>query len=154
MKRRTTTVAKSINQVILMGRLTRDPEMRTTTTGKSIASFSIAVDRGGEGDQTDFFDVTAWEKLGELVNQYLSKGRRCLVQGRLRQDSWDDKDTGKKRSKVEVVATDVTFLDGPSDNQSQGSSAPAPRSNAPSKSKDTVIEDIDDKPIDLSEIPF
>jgi single-strand DNA-binding protein len=154
MKRRTTTVAKSINQVILMGRLTRDPEMRTTTTGKSIASFSIAVDRGGEGDQTDFFDVTAWEKLGELVNQYLSKGRRCLVQGRLRQDSWDDKDTGKKRSKVEVVATDVTFLDGPNDSQGQGSSAPAPRSNAPSKSKDTVIEDIDDKPIDLSEIPF
>ncbi len=149
-------MAKSINQVILMGRLTRDPEMRTTTTGKTIASFSIAVDRGGEGDQTDFFDVTAWEKLGELVNQYLSKGRRCLVQGRLRQDSWDDKDTGKKRSKVEVVATDVTFLDGPNDGQGQsGSGAPAPRSAAPaSKSKDTVIEDIDDKPIDLSEIPF
>ena len=148
-------MAKSINQVILMGRLTRDPEMRTTTTGKSIASFSIAVDRGGEGDQTDFFDVTAWEKLGELVNQYLSKGRRCLVQGRLRQDSWDDKETGKKRSKVEVVATDVTFLDGPNDGQGgQGGSAPAPRSNAPSKSKDTVIDDIDDKPIDLSEIPF
>ncbi len=149
-------MAKSINQVILMGRLTRDPEMRTTTTGKSIASFSIAVDRGGEGDQTDFFDVTAWEKLGELVNQYLSKGRRCLVQGRLRQDSWDDKETGKKRSKVEVVATDVTFLDGPNDGQGQsGSGAPAPRSNAPAgKSKDTVIEDIDDKPIDLSEIPF
>lgn len=148
-------MAKSINQVILMGRLTRDPEMRTTTTGKSIASFSIAVDRGGEGDQTDFFDVTAWEKLGELVNQYLSKGRRCLVQGRLRQDSWDDKETGKKRSKVEVVATDVTFLDGPNDGQGgQGGSAPAPRSNAPTKSKDTVIDDIDDKPIDLSEIPF
>ena len=148
-------MAKSINQVILMGRLTRDPEMRTTTTGKSIASFSIAVDRGGEGDQTDFFDVTAWEKLGELVNQYLSKGRRCLVQGRLRQDSWDDKETGKKRSKVEVVATDVTFLDGPNDGQGgQGGSAPAPRSNAPSKSKDTVIDDIDDKPIDLSVIPF
>lgn len=147
-------MAKSINQVILMGRLTRDPEMRTTTTGKSIASFSIAVDRGGEGDQTDFFDVTAWEKLGELVNQYLSKGRRCLVQGRLRQDSWDDKETGKKRSRVEVVATDVTFLDGPNDGQgqSQGSSAPRPASS--NKSKDTVIEDIDDKPIDLSEIPF
>ena len=148
-------MAKSINQVILMGRLTRDPEMRTTTTGKSIASFSIAVDRGGEGDQTDFFDVTAWEKLGELVNQYLSKGRRCLVQGRLRQDSWDDKETGTKRSKVEVVATDVTFLDGPNDGQGgQGGSAPAPRSSAPAKSKDTVIDDIDDKPIDLSEIPF
>lgn len=66
-------MARSINQVILMGRLTRDPEMRTTTTGKTIASFSIAVDRAGQDDQADFFDVTAWEKLGELVNQYLSK---------------------------------------------------------------------------------
>lgn len=146
-------MAKSINQVILMGRLTRDPEMRTTTTGKSIASFSIAVDRGGQDDQADFFDVTAWEKLGELVNQYLSKGRRCLVQGRLRQDSWDDKETGKKRSRVEVVATDVTFLDGPSgDNGGQG--VPSQGPSAPRKSNDVAPSDIDDKPIDLSEIPF
>ena len=134
-----------------MGRLTRDPEQRTTTTGKTIANFSIAVDRGGQDDSADFFEVTAWEKLGELVMQYLGKGRRVLVQGRLRQDSWDDKETGKKRSRVEVTATDVTFLDGPS-----GDSAPAaPRSSAPNKkSDDVVIEDIDDKPIDLSEIPF
>jgi len=153
---RSETMAKSINQVIIMGRLTRDPEMRTTTTGKSIASFSLAVDRGGQDDQADFFDITAWEKLGELVNQYLSKGRRCLVQGRLRQDSWDDKDTGKKRSKVEIVATDVTFLDGPSgDGGGQsGSSAPASSSSAPQKNKDVTVQDIDDKPIDLSEIPF
>lgn len=147
-------MAKSINQVILMGRLTRDPEQRTTTTGKTITSFSIAVDRGGQEDQADFFDVTAWEKLGELVSQYLSKGRRCLVQGRLRQDSWDDKETGKKRSKVEVVATDVTFLDGPQgDGGSDGGGSSAPRP-ARKKSDDVVIEDIDDKPIDLSEIPF
>lgn len=146
-------MAKSINQVILMGRLTRDPEVRTTNSGKTITSFSIAVDRGGQEDQADFFDVTAWEKLGELVNQYLSKGRRCLVQGRLRQDSWDDKETGKKRTRVEVVATDVTFLDGPS---GDGGSAPAPRSNGggSKRNDDVVIEDIDDKPIDLSEIPF
>ena len=150
-------MAKSINQVILMGRLTRDPEMRTTTTGKSIASFSLAVDRGGQDDQADFFDVTAWEKLGELVNQYLSKGRRCLVQGRLRQDSWDDKETGKKRSKVEIVATDVTFLDGPngdSGSSTSASTAAVPAATEKKKSKDVVIEDIDDKPIDLSEIPF
>jgi single-strand DNA-binding protein len=150
-------MAKSINQVILMGRLTRDPEVRTTTTGKTIASFSLAVDRGGQDDATDFFEITAWEKLGELVSQYLSKGRRCLVQGRLRQDSWDDKETGKKRSKVEVVATDVTFLDGPSgdnggaSNYSNGSNS---QTNNKKKSDDVVIEDIDDKPIDLSEIPF
>jgi single-strand DNA-binding protein len=147
-------MAKSINQVILMGRLTRDPEQRTTSGGKTIASFSIAVDRGGDSDAADFFEVTAWEKLGDLVIQYLGKGRRVLVQGRLRQDSWDDKETGKKRSRVEVTATDVTFLDGPSDGQGGGSSAPRSASSAPSKSEDVVIEDIDDKPIDLSEIPF
>lgn len=147
-------MAKSINQVILMGRLTRDPEMRTTTTGKSIASFSIAVDRTGQDDQADFFDVTAWEKLGELVNQYLSKGRRCLVQGRLRQDSWDDKETGKRRTRVEVVATDVTFLDGPSGDS--GAPTGSSQNSAPQQrqSKDVAPSDIDDKPIDLSEIPF
>lgn len=145
-------MAKSINQVILMGRLTRDPEQRTTTTGKTIVSFSIAVDRVGQDDTADFFNVTAWEKLGELVMQYLAKGRRVLVQGRLRQDSWDDKETGKKRSTVEVTATDVTFLDGPSDGAGAGQSS-APRSSS-KKTEDIVIEDIDDKPIDLSEIPF
>jgi single-strand DNA-binding protein len=147
-------MARSINQVILMGRLTRDPEQRTTSTGKTIASFSIAVDRGGDSDTADFFEVTAWEKLGDLVIQYLAKGRRVLVQGRLRQDSWDDKETGKKRSRVEVTATDVTFLDGPSDGAGSSSSQPAGPSNAAQKNDDVVIEDIDDKPIDLSEIPF
>jgi single-strand DNA-binding protein len=144
-------MARGINQVILMGRLTRDPEMRTTPSGKSVCSFSLAVDRQGQDDQADFFDVSAWEKTGELVNQYLSKGRRCLVQGRLRQDSWDDKETGKKRSRVEVVAFDVTFLDGPGGDgaSQQGQSAPAA-----SRTKDVAPADIDDKPIDLSEIPF
>lgn len=146
-------MARGINQVILMGRLTRDPETRTTPSGKTVTSFSLAVDRQGADDQADFFDVVAWEKTGELVAQYLTKGRRALVQGRLRQDSWDDKETGKKRSKVEVIAFDVTFLDGPSGDNggSAASSAPAASSK---KSEDVVIEDIDDKPIDLSEIPF
>lgn len=142
-------MAKSINQVILMGRLTADPEQRTTTTGKTVASFSIAVDRAGQDDSADFFNVTAWEKLGDLVVKYIGKGRRVLVQGRLRQDSWDDKETGKKRSRVEVVATDVTFLDGPN----EGQSAPASKTSV-EKTEDVVIEDVDDKPIDLSEIPF
>lgn len=146
-------MARGINQVILMGRLTRDPEQRTTTTGKSVTSFSLAVDRQGQDDQADFFDITAWEKTGELVAQYLSKGRRCLVQGRLRQDSWDDKETGKKRSRVEVTAFDVTFLDGPNDGQGGGANASREKSSQ-NKNNDVVIEDIDDKPIDLSEIPF
>ena len=140
-------MARSINQTILLGRLTRDPEQRTTPSGRTVVSFSIAVDRTGQDDQADFFNVTAWEKLGELVMQYLSKGRRVLVQGRLRQDSWEDKETGKRQSRIEVVATDVTFLDSPSGN---GSGASAPKDDT----KEEVVTEIDDKPIDLSEIPF
>lgn len=150
-------MSKSINQVILMGNLTRDPELKTTPSGQSVCSFSLAINRswqdqsGQQQDAVDYFDVTAWGKLGELVNQYLSKGRKCLVMGRLSQRSWEQE--GQKRSKVEVVASDVTFLDG-----GGGSSAPTSSQGATtkksSKQEDTAIEDIDDKPIDLSEIPF
>lgn len=147
-------MARGINQVILMGRLTRDPETRTTPSGKTVTTFGLAVDRGGQDDQADFFDITAWEKTGELVAQYLGKGRRVLIQGRLRFDSWDDKETGKKRSKVDVTATDVTFLDGPNGDGAASTGAPAPAAASKKKSDDVVIEDIDDKPIDLSEIPF
>ncbi len=140
-------MARSINQVILLGRLTRDPEQRTTASGKNVVSFSIAVDRQSQDDQADFFNITAWDKLGDLVMQYLSKGRRVLIQGRLRQDSWEDKDTGKRQSRIEVTASDVTFLDGPSGDNS-GSVAPK------TTKKEEVVTEIDDKPIDLSEIPF
>ena len=143
-------MARSINQVILLGRLTRDPEQRTTASGKNVVSFSIAVSRATQDDQADFFNVTAWEKLGDLVMQYLNKGRRVLVQGRLRQDSWEDKDTGKRQSRIEVVATDVTFLDVPANDNSSSAASAAPKN---SKREEAVTE-IDDKPIDLSEIPF
>ena len=140
-------MARSINQVILLGRLTRDPEQRTTASGKNVVSFSIAVDRPTQDDQADFFNITAWDKLGDLVMQYLSKGRRVLVQGRLRQDSWEDKETGKRQSRIEVTASDVTFLDGPN-NDNSGAAAPK------TTKKEEVVTEIDDKPIDLSEIPF
>lgn len=140
-------MARSINQVILLGRLTRDPEQRTTASGKNVVSFSIAVDRQSQDDQADFFNITAWDKLGDLVMQYLSKGRRVLIQGRLRQDSWEDKDTGKRQSRIEVTASDVTFLDG-SNGDNSGSAIPK------TTKKEEVVTEIDDKPIDLSEIPF
>ena len=129
-------MAKSVNQVILLGRLTRDVELRTTTSGKNVASFSLAVDKGGNQEGADFFDITAWDKLAELLDKYTSKGSKVLVQGRLTQDMWEQ--DGQKRSKVSVTANDVTFLD----SKSEGTQ------------KDTVLEDIDDKPIDLSQIPF
>lgn len=151
-------MSKSINQVILMGNLTRDPELRTTPGGQAVCSFSLAVNRSWQGqdgqvqEAVDYFDVTAWGKLGELVNQYLSKGRKCLVMGRLSQRSWEQ--DGQKRSKVEVVANDVTFLDG--GGQGGNSSAPTgtTRRSPAAKSDEPSVEEIDDKPIDLSEIPF
>ena len=105
-------MAKSMNYVALLGRLTRDPEQKTTNSGKTLVRFTLAVGRTKE-EQADFIDVTAWDKLGELIAQYLKKGGRAIVQGKLRQDTWEDKDTGKKQSKVGVVATDIMFLDKP-----------------------------------------
>ena len=152
-------MSKSINQVILMGNLTRDPELRTTPSGQSVCSFSLAVNRSWQGsdgqqqDAVDYFDVTAWGKLGELVNQYLAKGRKCLVMGRLSQRSWEQ--DGQKRNKVEVVASDVTFLDGGGAGaQGESRSSSTGASRKPKVSEDVNIEDVDDKPIDLSEIPF
>lgn len=151
-------MAKGFNKVILMGNLTRDPETRSTTSGQSVTSFSLAVSRSWKGqdgtqqEQTSFINCVAWGKPGEIIAQYVKKGRPLLVSGRLDQRSYEDKD-GNKRQAVEVVVEDFNFVDsgqGGGDYQSQGVSAPA----SGGKSKDVVIEDIDDKPIDLSEIPF
>ena len=108
-------MARSFNQVILMGNLTRDPELRQTPNGQNVCSFSLALNRSykdGSGEWqevTDYVDCVAWAGLAERVAQYLSKGRRCMVVGRLQSRSWEQE--GQKRSKVEVLANDVTFLD-------------------------------------------
>lgn len=155
-------MAKGFNKVILMGNLTRDIEMRTTQSGQTVANFSLAVSRswkdqnGQTQEQTSFINCVAWGKPGEIIAQYVSKGSPLLVSGRLDQRSYDDKD-GNKRTAVEVVVEDFNFIGGGRGNNDGGDySAPAASSSSKSssKSKDVVIEDIDDKPIDLSEIPF
>ena len=150
-------MARSFNQVILMGNLTRDPEIRQIPSGQSVCSFSLALNRSYKGsdgnwqEATDFVDVVAWGPLGERVAQYLSKGRPCLVNGRLQSRQWEQ--DGQKRSKLEVVAQDVTFLGG---GQGAGeSTAPSSSASKPAaKQDDVVIEDIDDAPINLDDIPF
>lgn len=150
-------MARSVNQVILMGNLTRDPELRQTPSGQSVVSFSLALNRAyrNQNDEwqevTDYVDCVAWGGLAERVAQYLNKGRRCLVQGRLQSRSWEQE--GQKRSKVEVVANDVTFLD----SRGGGDDNAAPTATTPkktSKNDDIVIEDIGDEPINLDDIPF
>ncbi len=157
-------MARSFNQVVLMGNLTRDPELRQTPNGQSVTSFSLALNRSYKGsdgqwqEATDYIDVVAWGPLGERVAQYLSKGRPCLVNGRLQSRSWEQ--DGQKRSKVEVVAQDVTFLGGAGEGggnsgSSYGGESSAPAASAPAKKKDDiVIEDIGDEPINLDDIPF
>ncbi|HWB38815.1 MAG TPA: single-stranded DNA-binding protein [Candidatus Saccharimonadales bacterium] len=162
-------MARSLNQVTLMGNLTRDPELRQTPNGQNVTSFSLALnraykDQSGEWQEaTDYIDCVCWGPLAERVAQYLSKGRRCLVQGRLQSRSWEQ--DGNKRSKVEVLANDVTFLDGRGGEGGEGGSsfsggssdsAPAdkPKPSKSPKKDDVVIEDIGDEPINLDDIPF
>ena len=109
-----------LNHIVIMGRLTRDPELRRTGSGIAVASFTVAVDRdfggrdGGE-KETDFIDCVAWRQTGEFVSKYFTKGRMIVVSGRLQIRSWTDKD-GNKRRTAEVVADNVYFGDSKRDN--------------------------------------
>lgn len=163
-------MARSLNQVTLMGNLTRDPELRQTPNGQTVTNFSLALnrsykDQSGEWQEvTDYIDIVCWGPLAERVAQYLSKGRRCLVQGRLQSRSWEQE--GQKRNKVEVLASDVTFLDSRGGGDDSGGGAPAstggssspatdkPQPTKKAKKDDVVIEEIGDEPINLDDIPF
>lgn len=120
-------MAREYNKVILSGNLGADPEMRFTPGGAPVASFSIAVNRmvgrsdsGDRHEETDWFSIVAWNKLAEFCNQYLTKGQRVLVEGRLQNRSWEDQ-SGQKRYRTEVIASDVLFLG----TRPQGAGAPA-----------------------------
>ena len=106
-----------------VGRLTRDPELRYAESGKAVAPMRIAVPRAGEGDNTDFFDVVAFGQLAEACGTHLAKGRQVLVEGTLRQQSWTDNDSGERRSKVEILANRVQFLDAPRRDENEAPAA-------------------------------
>ena len=115
-----------LNHIVIMGRLTRDPELRRTGSGVAVASFTLAVDRdfapkdGGERE-TDFIDCVAWRQTGEFVSKYFTKGRMAVVSGRLQIRGWTDKDGNKRRS-AEIVADNVYFGDSRRDSESGNSS--------------------------------
>lgn len=148
-------MAKSFNQAIVMGNLTRDPELRATPSGQQVATFAVATNRvwqdnnGERKEAVEYHEIVAWGKLGELAAQYLAKGRKVMVIGRLQTRSWDAQD-GSKRQRTEIVATDVNFLDARGDAPA-GASSSAPRAQS---SNDVVIEDLDDSKVNLDDIPF
>jgi single-strand DNA-binding protein len=137
----------SFNKVILLGNLTRDPEVRYTPNGSAVANFAIAVNRKyKQGEETreevSYIDIVVFGKQAENCGQYLNKGDAALIEGRLQQRRWDDKETGQKRSKVEVAAQAVTFMpkrSSASAGQGGGHAQPDP---AP------------ESPVDEGEIPF
>ena len=148
-------MAGDLNRVILIGRLTRDPELRYTPSGTAVANFSIANNRtyavaGEKKEQVSYFDCIAWSKLGEIITEYCKKGQRIAVEGRLQQRRWEDQENNKK-SKIELVIENFQFLTGKGggdeSTQSQGSSSQ-------DSSSDYSSGSFDDNPFSEDEIPF
>ena len=129
----------NLNKVMLIGNLTRDPEVRYTPSGRAVADIALAInrvwtnDQGQKQEDTTFVDVTLWGRQAELAQQYLTKGRGVYIEGRLQMDTWDDKETGKKRSRLKVIGDSLQFLPdgrGGSGNAGGGPANAAQRSNA------------------------
>ena len=142
-------MSSDINKVIIIGRLTTDPQIRYTPSGTAVAGFSLANNKtytqGGEKkDQVSYFDCVAWAKLGEIITEYCKKGHRIAVEGRLQQRRWDDQD-GKKRSTVEIVVENFQFL-----TEKGQSNEPQYNKSKPNKENNNS----NDNPFDDSEVPF
>ncbi len=128
----------NLNKVMIIGNLTADPDVRTTPRGNAVAELRLAVNRVSSGpnegerrEETTFLDVTCWGRTAEIAGQYLSKGRPVFIEGRLQQDTWEDKQTGQRRSKIRIVAENMQLLGSRGDGagQQQGGGSYQQRSN-------------------------
>lgn len=148
---------RGFSKAIITGNLTRDPELRTTPNGASVCSFSVAVNRvykdtsGEQRESVSFIDCSAWNKLGEMIAQYAKKGSGVLVCGRLEQRSWEDKNGGGKRSRVEIVVDDFNFTGGGRGDGAGGSSS---FDSSSSNDSGDIPAPSADEEIDLSDVPF
>ena len=149
----------SFNKVILVGNLTRDPELRYTPKGTAIAKIGVAVNRvwtsesGEKKEEVTFIDVDVFGRTAENVGQYMRKGRPILIEGRLRLDQWDDKQTGQKRSRLGVVAETVQFLGSPTGGGGDGA-APAPARQRPAAAAPAGEPVEGDGPPESDDVPF
>ncbi len=160
---------RGFSKAIIAGNVTRDPEMRTTPSGSQVCSFAIAVNRsykdssGAQQDQVSYLDCVAWGKSAEIISQYIKKGSQLLVSGRLEQRSWEDKNSGQRRSRTEIVVEDFSFIGGNNGGNGGGSSYGGGSRGGGSKAaateevdtgSDIVPDDVPDDQINLDEIPF
>lgn len=131
----------TLNKVFLIGNVTRDTELRVTPKGTAICQFGLAINRkykdeaGDKKDDTTFVDIEAWGKTAELCSKYLTKGDPCFIEGRLRLDQWEDKQSGQKRSRLKVVADNIQFL-GPRQQQQE----PQPKPSEPQASSSAGVD--------------
>ncbi len=148
-------MAGSFNRVFLMGNLTRDIELKHTSSDQSVATIGIAVNRryttkdGEKREDTTFVDCEAWGRTAEVMSQYLSKGSPVFIEGRLKLDQWDDRETGKKRSKLLVVIETFQFVDSKGGGGGGGGGQPAPAGAAVGQGSGP-----EHAPVDDAEIPF
>lgn len=132
-------MAKDLNKVMIIGRLGKDPEMRFTPNGSPVTNFTVAAGRqwkdpnGENRDETEWFSVVVWNKLAEICNQYLTKGSRVYIEGRLQTRSWDDQQSGEKKYRTEVVANDMIILDNRNESAPQGRGGNAGAGNRPQR---------------------
>ena len=146
-------MAASFNKVLLMGNLTRDPELRYIPSGQAVTSFTVAVNRtynsqaGEKKEEVSFIRIVVWARLGEICNEYLKKGSPVFVEGRLQSRSWEGQD-GQKRSTIEVVAQNVQFLPRGGSRQGGGSAEPAPEAD------NAIVDEAQDPSSSKSSIPI
>lgn len=149
----------SLNKVMLMGNLTRDPEVRYTPKGSAVADFAIAVNRtwtsdnGQKNEETTFVDVVLWARLAEIASQYLTKGSPVFVEGRLQLETWEDKQTGQKRSRMRVVGESLQMLGGKKDGEGQAR-PPQQRQQAPAQSHGPRRDESTTDGMEDDDIPF
>ena len=155
----------SLNKVLIIGNLTRDPELRTTATGQNVCSFGIATNRvwtdqkGTKQEQVEFHNVVAWGRLAEIAGQYLAKGRKVFIEGRLQTRDWEGQD-GVKRMRTEIITENLQILDRAAGGAPQGTGAPraagsaSPSSNFDSQNAPPQNEDPGDEGIKIEAIPF
>ena len=155
----------SFNQVILVGNLTRDPELRYTPKGTAIVRITLAVNRnytteGGERkEEVSFIDVEAWGKQAEVISQYMKKGRPFLVEGRLKLDTWEDKNTHQKQSKLKVVLEGFSFIDSRGPDTGSGEAARPRAASAPTTAPSTAAPaapppETEAQPPEEDDVPF
>ncbi len=145
-------MAGTVNKVILVGRLGKDPEIRSLPSGTSVAKFSLATDErftdkaGEKQERTEWHNIVAWGKLAEICGQYLRKGKLVYIEGSIRTDSWDDKESGQKKYRTEIIANTMQMLDKKGDDEGGGGYAKKSTGGGAASGRGPEIEDDDEVP--------